>query len=79
MKAQNRAGVEMARARKEKKLTQAELAQLIGASQRTVAAIEGGTRRPSVDMAQRIETELGLPWTRFYESEESEEGGESDF
>lgn len=57
----------MARARKERKLTQAELAQRIGASQRTVAAIECGTRRPSVDMAQRIGEELGFSWTLFYE------------
>jgi len=56
----------MARARKERKLTQAELAQRIGASQRTVAAIEGGTRRPSVGMAQRIGMELGMPWTVFF-------------
>ena len=57
----------MARARKEKKLTQAELAQNVGASQRTIAAIEGGTRRPSPELAQRIGTELEFPWTVFFD------------
>ena len=57
----------MARARKEKKLTQAELAQNVGASQRTIAAIEGGTRRPSPELAQRIGTELEFPWTAFFD------------
>ena len=57
----------MARARKEKKLTQAELAQNVGASQRTIAAIEGGTRRPSPELAQRIGMELEFPWTVFFD------------
>lgn len=61
------AGAEMARLRKEKKLTQAELAQLLGVSQRMVAACEAGERRPSPALAQRISAELGLPWTDFYE------------
>lgn len=60
------AGAEMARLRKEKKLTQAELAQILGVSQRMVAACELGERRPSTGLAQRIETELGIPWTDFY-------------
>ena len=62
-------GSEMARLRKEKKLTQAELAQILGVSQRMVAACELGERRPSTGLAQRIETELGLPWTRFFDGE----------
>ena len=57
----------MARLRKEKKLTQAELAQILGISQRMVAACESGERRPSPELARKIETELGLPWTRFFE------------
>lgn len=61
------AGAEMARLRKEKKLTQAELAQILCVSQRMVAACELGERRPSTRLAQRIEVELGIPWTEFYE------------
>lgn len=60
------AGAEMARLRKEKKLTQAELAQNLGISQRMVAACEAGDRRPSPELARKIEMELGLPWTRFF-------------
>ena len=56
----------MARARKEKKMTQAELALVLGVTQRMVAACELGERRPSVDLAQRIGAELGMPWTLFY-------------
>lgn len=64
------AGSEMARLRKAKKLTQAELAQILGVSQRMVAACELGERRPSTGLARRIETELGLPWTAFFEDEQ---------
>ena len=63
------AGAEMARLRKEKKLTQAELAQILGVSQRMVAACELGERRPSTGLAQRIGAELGLRWTSFFEGE----------
>ena len=62
-------GAEMARLRKEKKMTQAELAQVLGISQRMVAACEAGERRPSPDLAQRIGAELGMPWTEFFEEE----------
>lgn len=61
------AGAEMARLRKEKRMTQAELAQILGISQRMVAACEVGERRPSAELAQRIGAELGFPWTRFFE------------
>ena len=61
------AGAEMARIRKEKKLTQAELAQICGVSQRMIAAVEGGERRPGIDLAQKIGAELGFSWTLFFE------------
>lgn len=57
----------MIRKRKEKKLTQAELAQLVGCSQRAIAGYELRERRPSVPMAQRIGEILGFPWTQFFE------------
>ncbi len=60
------AGAEMARLRKEKKLTQAELAQVLNVSQRMVAACELGERRPAPELAQRISAELGMKWTDFY-------------
>lgn len=67
------AGGEMAKLRKEKKLTQAGLAQLLGVSQRMVAACELGERRPSADLAQRIGQALGIPWTRFFEDGKSDD------
>ena len=67
MNTKSGAGAEMARLRKERKLTQAELAQAICVSQRMIAALEAGERRPSVDLAQRIGQELGFSWTEFFE------------
>lgn len=66
----NNPGAEMARLRREKKLTQAELALILGVSQRMVAACELGERRPSARLAQRIGQELGMPWTFFFEDED---------
>ncbi len=59
-------GTDMARLRREKKLTQAELAQRVGVVQRTIAAYESGERRPSVDVAKELGRELGMDWTEFY-------------
>lgn len=56
--------------RKEKGLTQAELAARVGIAQRTVAAYECGERRPSVDVAKRMAKELDVPWTIYFEKEE---------
>ena len=72
MNAKSNAGAEMARLRKGKKMTQAELAQALGVSQRMVAACELGERRPSPKLAQMIAVELGMNWTEFFESEEKE-------
>lgn len=60
-------GAEMARIRKDKRMTQAELAQICGVTQRMIAAVEGGERRPGIELAQRIGAELGFSWTLFYE------------
>ena len=65
------AGAEMARVRKEKKLTQAELAAILGVSQRMIAACESGERRPSPGLAQKIGAELGISWTDFFEESAS--------
>ena len=56
--------------RKAQKLTQGELAQIVGVSQRAIASYESGDRRPSVDTAKRIGAELGFPWTKFYDGEQ---------
>lgn len=59
----------MVQKRKEKKLTQAELAQQAGCSQRAIAGYELGERRPSVQMAKKIGDLLDIPWTDFFEEE----------
>ena len=75
MSGQNITGEKMARLRKKKGLTQAEFAQALGVSQRMVAAIEAGDRRPSVELAKKIGQKLGFWWTEFYEEEESHDAG----
>jgi putative transcriptional regulator len=70
MNIRNDAGARMARLRKEKKLTQAELAQVLCVSQRMVAAVELGERRPSVSLAKRIGEALGFSWMEFFEDTE---------
>lgn len=69
MELRSQVGEEMARVRKLKKLTQAELAQAVGVSQRTIAAIEGGTRRPSPELAQKLGGVLGFSWVLFFEGD----------
>ena len=67
MNATNCAGRTLAARRKEKGLTQAELAARVGIAQRTVAAYESGERRPSVDVAKKMAKELDIPWTTYFE------------
>ena len=74
----NEAGAKMAKLRKEKRLTQTELAQVLNVSQRMVAACELGERRPSVGLARRIATELGMAWTDFFEDGDSSGEWEED-
>ena len=62
----------MIQKRKERKLTQAELAQTVGCSQRAIAGYELNERKPSIPMAKRIGAELGFPWTEFFEADENE-------
>ena len=57
----------LAARRKEKKLSQAELAARVGIAQRTVSAYECGERRPSVDVAKKMAKELDIPWTIYFE------------
>lgn len=57
------------RKRKERKLTQAELGQIVGCSQRAIAGYELDERKPSIPMAKRIGAELGFPWTEFFDDE----------
>ena len=53
--------------RLEKQLTQAQLAEMVGADATMISKIEVGERRPSVELAKKIAEALGFDWTRFYE------------
>ena len=61
----------MVQRRTEMKLTQAELAQTVGCSQRAIAGYELDERKPSVQMAKKIGAVLGFEWSRFYDEEET--------
>ena len=56
--------------RKNRNLTQLELARLIGVSQVSISKIESGKRRPSPEVAQRIAHHFDLTtdqmWEMFY-------------
>lgn len=55
--------------RHEHKLTEATVSSRAGISQQYYNLIENGKRRPSVEVAKKIASVLGFPWTRFYEEE----------
>ena len=59
--------------RKEKGITQEELAELCDSTQMMISNIENGIRRPSPELAQKIASVLGFDWTKFYENQK--EGG----
>ena len=67
--------IDLAAKRRERKLTQAELGDMIGIAQRTVAAYESGERRPSIEVAKRLGDALGFPWSALYEETDGESGG----
>jgi transcriptional regulator with XRE-family HTH domain len=47
------------------KLSQAELAEMLGVDRSYVAKIENGLR-PGVDLAMRIQSVTGIEWTSFF-------------
>ena len=52
--------------RKEKKLSQQDVADLIGKSPALYSAIELGNRRPSPEVAQKLGNLFDFNWTKFY-------------
>ncbi len=56
--------------RKKYKLTQSELAKIVGIGQSTLAGYESGVRRPRPEIAEKIGKALGLDesqiWKVFY-------------
>lgn len=55
--------------RKNRKLTQQEVADLVDVSRQAYSSYETGIRRPSPEVAMRLGATLGFDWTRFYETE----------
>lgn len=53
--------------RKEKGLTQEQIAQRSNITRQYYSAIETGVRRPSVAVAKRIASALEVDWTIFFE------------
>lgn len=53
-------------ARKDSKLTMDALAKRLGISESHYCLIENGIRRPSPEVAQKIEAVLSVDWRRFY-------------
>lgn len=52
--------------RKEKNMSQEEMAELLGISRQYYNAIENGIRKPSIDLAKKISETLGVEWTIFF-------------
>lgn len=59
--------------RTELNLTQAQVADILGVSQKTISAIETGERQPGRKLTRRIKYQFGLTveeiWTMFGEGE----------
>ncbi len=58
--------------RKERKLTQEEVANASGLSRVSYCNIENGKRNPSVSTAKKIASVLGIDWTTFFTDDKSD-------
>jgi len=59
--------------RKDRKLTQQQVAEKAGMNRAYYTMIENGIRRPSPEVAMKIGKALEFDWTRFYEPEKEAE------
>lgn len=66
-------GDELKRLRKEKRLSQIELAEILNVSQSTITCWENGTRRPNIDMMPIIADFFGVTTSELYGVEPSED------
>lgn len=62
--------VDLAQMRKEKGLTQEQLARSCGVVRQCISNIECGQHKPSVSLAKRIARILKFDWTKFFEEGE---------
>lgn len=67
----------LAELRKDKNMTQTELAAAIGVKQQSVQAIEKGSSKPSIPVAKRIMAVFNLTiqdtWEMFYDDAEGDD------
>ena len=54
--------------RRDRQLTQNQVAHLSHVAQSTYANIEAGRKRPSIETARSIASALDFTWTRFFEN-----------
>ncbi len=59
--------------RKNKRLTQQQLAELVGVDRTLISKIESGVATPSVTTAKKIAAVLGFDWVRFFEDDSNDE------
>lgn len=59
--------VDMQNLRKNKGLTQAELAERCGVARQTICEIERGNRKPSIPLAKKLGKLLNVAWYTFYD------------
>ena len=59
--------------RKKKRLTQQQLAELVGVDRTLISKIESGAATPSVTTAKKIAAVLDFNWTRFFEDDSNDE------
>ena len=60
--------------RRERGMTQTELAKAVGSGQSSIARFEKGQLTPKPHTAQKIAAVLGFSWTEFYEEVDSDRG-----
>lgn len=58
--------------RRDKGMTQQDLAQAIGINRASLSKLENGKMNPSIGLAKKLGKALGFEWTRFYEDTEEE-------
>lgn len=58
--------------REKKKLSQSDLASMVGVSREYISMIETGNRNPSVAVAKKIGKALGFRWELFFKDNSNE-------
>jgi len=65
--------MDLKKKREKKRLTQQQLAELVGVDRTLISKIESGAATPSVTTAKKIAAVLGFNWVRFFEDDDGQE------